>query len=207
MLSHSLLFFAAALAASVVVAQTVDDYIDPSKHWTRDKFKIGKDNETVLSGPDGVFDDDLDAMDNAMNSAATPAINDTRSAVCEDFMAYNGIAAPGPYIMCISNNSDTSYTLKCNGKGKCMAKGKNAVAGQFAKAPCDYFADVMAKKGELCGYFCVGNTGGYLLQCPEGHLRKCEGGCRAKMESGVQCGKAACKAKLPKTKSANNYGT
>jgi hypothetical protein len=191
-------------------------------------LKVGKDGSTVLSGPDGIFDD-YDGVDGSLYDAANKK-GDTRAKVCSDLLKQSNIATG---VFCINYSDTESFTLVCNGKGdntdnvakacgknsydavqycfptpatdplgkaKCMAKTKGSdVAGNFMKRPCDYFKDVMDLKGEKCGYFCVGDGGDHLLQCPENKLKKCAGGCRTMMEAGkaagvkIQCGKAACK--------------
>jgi len=224
-LSTLLLALGGLAAAALVRADAVEDYISQAPEgttWTADMFFPSADKSCVYSGPDGVFDQDSDAV------AGGP---DYRSCVCED-----RVAGGASLVLCLSNARNTSYTLTCNGKGDdtdnkvglcgwmgyhptapaqcypkrrqepkgsstCMGRGPFPQAAQFEKMPCEYFANEVtsAKAGEK-RFFCVGKNGGYKLQCPENILTKCAAGCNTKMESDTQktqCGKAACKAPPP----------
>jgi len=223
------LTFALLLLASaplLLLAQSVDDF---DGTFTKDQLKIGKDGTTVLSGPDGIFDD-YDGVDGAIYDTSNKK-GDTRTKVCSDLLKKSGTPS-GTF--CLNYGTADAYYVTCNGKGdttdnqyaacglssygaaqfcfptpptdpqgkgKCMAKTKGSdVAGNFMKRPCDYFKDVMDAKGEKCSYFCVGDNGDHLLQCPENKLKRCAGGCKTMMEAAkdagtkTQCGKAACKA-------------
>jgi len=231
----TLCFFASLALVPVVLCQDIQDidyYMDfatdeQKKTWKKTDFKVGKDGKTVLSGPAGIFDGEGDAITNAIDAASK--VNDTRTGVCEDYLAYNGVAAGADVNVCINYRGEIN-PMYCNGKGdesdhvkkpcvkssygadqfcfsgstsnpliksKCAPRTNKGVAGTFMKSPCEFFDDVMKAKGETCGYFCVGTKGKHLLQCPEGKLKKCAEGCMSKMETGKQCGKAACKAPAP----------
>jgi len=177
------------------------------------KYKpVSYDQCCVITGDDGIFDDDGDAK----------AVTTSTIKVCEDR------AAPGKY--CLFNAAKQSYNVQCTGdntandnvisdickqgyndNSPCVPAVATApcglarcartttdykadVAATYEKAPCDGFPDVKIPAGEK-RFFCIGLKGQHLLQCPDNIIKKCQTGCMSKFEmTGKACGKAACAA-------------
>jgi hypothetical protein len=223
------LFFAAVLAIPVVLAQELEDFKENPDFKAEDYKvgKDGKSILTGPPGVFDDYEGNDNAMykvaeatknDTRAGTCADymPAGSTAKLVFCVNDgaggLTTGTCTSAGQYpVFAKCGKNDYDAQLTCNplsaskpqGTGKCMSKSNAAVLGKFfAKAkdtPCDYFADIMQKKGEKCGYFCIGSKGNMLLQCPENKISKCDGGCRTLMEDAaagtkVQCGKAACKA-------------
>ena len=178
----------------------------------------------TYSGSPGIFDQDGDSVPvtNSSVCVCSDRLNGVVSQTAKRFCLFDEEhpQASSTNVMCTGDDSenDNKITTSCiqgylpkapcypmnandpTGEGKCQntkrpfAQAKTA----FHKLPCQYF-NTTIPTGES-RFYCIGDQGDHLLQCPGNKISKCQNGCVGKFEwdnSGnpdmnKPCGKAAC---------------